>query len=777
MNLQFNCFLQYDFPEALYTLKYRVRHESGRFNSSWISKTLKTPRRDNNLLSKIQQGTNRLDFLQVSHATNFDISPLLYMRGQRRSEKEQYIYSITSLNGKDVNLNKGNVGNTINFQTKTPFAVTTKTWSNGENCQKLSEWPQSLRKTFLGLKPAKVEHLGIQSGGEFSYRINDPRLSPTMTVNISENESVLKYILTNASIRNDETFKSSLSRGNTSWNVKISGILTSCPGFFTLQVVDEVDNVKVLEQDVVVLCPAIRFKLDIRVPRNNLQDKEKLFSIFLSDNTQKLKLQLALVDKNARTSKESEMETKNQRPDIWGTLMPLFVLIGCVLLGLFALMSYAQLTHKPDNDSVDSNSDETTKTRHSGHEGKLKDENRLKKRHLILVVFFLAFRVAYSLVFSFSMAFAILTLLHGHNVQIILEYQEFVQSKIDESNAMALQMDQHREREIKRILDSTEEIQRSCDFYLGLQLQWLQYNMTCLIQENHVKMFNKLTKKIVKKATEKVKELKKAIDNRIKEFQGRARRKLQDTKESLKDYGRRVYDNGWFSLPRGAYKMKKAVGRKRRDATTNIIYQSKPNHIQEGELTSELYKKTQHAFLTRTKRSLGDSSFIRFLDFVGALDQEKLVETENKIKAKLQYVRDGLADFSEVLVAGKSPEHPLSTILMCPLRFMFKTAKEQLKRGIRKIEKEGEEWARSKAACFSGNISDFFGANYSTLDFNVTEANSEFFSERIAYAEDIEGLDGIESVSKMDKSSIIESAHGGFYFNVEKRGHYGRTSR
>ncbi|KAJ7385351.1 hypothetical protein OS493_016428 [Desmophyllum pertusum] len=349
LNLQFNCYLEYNVPKTLYTLKYRVQHDSGRFSSDWISKTLKTPPAGDQPNPMIQHGTNRLDSLEVTHSVNFDIYSLLYLRGQRASEKEPYKYSISSLEGENATLGNANAANTIEVQTKTPFSVTTRSWSDSGNCQRLSDWSNMIRKPFRDLRPAKVEHLGVQPGGQFAYHLEDPQRVPTMTVSISEEESIFKYVLTNASIRNDETFKSSLSRMNTTWNTKISGFLTSCPGFFTLEVIDEVDNVKVLEQDVVILCPETGFKVDIHVPRKSLQDKERLFSVRLSNAKQKLEFQLAVIDKGARKGKEPVKKSSDEKPNPWITLMPLFVVTGCVLLFLFALMVYAQVTHKHDD--------------------------------------------------------------------------------------------------------------------------------------------------------------------------------------------------------------------------------------------------------------------------------------------------------------------------------------------------------------------------------------------------------------------------------------------
>ncbi|KAJ7385350.1 hypothetical protein OS493_016427 [Desmophyllum pertusum] len=332
---------------------------------------------------------------------------------------------------------------------------------------------------------------------------------------------------------------------------------------------------------------------------------------------------------------------------------------------------------------------------------------------------------------------------------------------------MALRMDQHREGEAKHLLDSSEDIERSCDYFMGLQLQWLRFNMTCLIQENHLKMFHKLSKKIVRKVTEKVQKLKSQINERIDEFRAATKRKLKGTKENLKNYGKRVFDNGWFVLPRGAYEIKEVTSRKKREISQNKNYLRKQFH-HDNDTEMGFTWKSQNGLPTRRKRSIADSSLIGFLDFVGAVDQDKLVEAENNIISKLQYVKNGFADFSEVLKTGKSPEHPLSTILMCPLRFMIKSAKKQVKRGIRKLE-ESTEWAKANAACFVGNISDFFASHDSTSDpdFNDNKTESEFFSERIVY-EDVDGLDGISNVSKANRSSLIESARGGSYYNIEK---------
>ena len=764
--LTFNCVLKYDSPETLYTLRYNVRHKTGRFSSEWKSETLRAPQKDDDPVTKIQRGKTRLGPLEVVHLTNFNISPLLYLRAQRVSNEDPYQYSISNLVGGNTTLGNAFGKKTVKIQTKTPFSITTRSWSKGENCGKLSDWSKTFRNTYHDLQRANVENLGVQAGGGISYRIQDPQQLPMMTVSISKDESIFKYVLTNSNIRNDETFQSSISQANSTWKIKISGTLTSCPGFFTLQVIDEIDDHIVLEQDVVILCPETNFKLEVHVPRKNLLAKEVLFSVFLSDSNQKLKFQLAVVDKGSRKSKEPVKKYDDENPNPWITLMPVFVVTGCVLLCLFGLMIYAQVTHKPVVNNKPSRwtfiTRKSTKICKPGKtKNQPKHDNRLKRRHLILVVFFVVVRIVYSLVFTFSMAFAMLTILHGPNLKTIQEYQDFVQSKIHESNAIASRMDQHREREVKRVLDASEDIQRSCDFFLGIQLQWLRYNMSCIIQENQLKIFNKLSKKIVEKVTKKVEELKIATKKRIKEFETRTKRKLQDTVDHLTEYGRRVYDNKWFLLAKRAYQLKGKSRRKKREIAANKHNVLLKQDLIDHEISQRLH---WHATATRGKRSISDNSFIGFLDFLGVVDKYRMNEIENNIKHKVQFAKDGLADFSEVLRTGKSPEHPFTMILMCPLRFMLKAAKEQMNPRIRKINKEGKELAKSKAACIPGNFSDFFAANSSTFDYILSKAG---FSERIMF-EQGDGFNGTANSSQASKSSLIESARGGSFFNIEE---------
>ena len=81
MRLKFNCYLEHEPPSSLYTVRYRVRHVTGRpFTSQWISKTQSHHHG--------QEQTNILDSLAITH--NNKALKQYYMRAVRNNVKEGF---------------------------------------------------------------------------------------------------------------------------------------------------------------------------------------------------------------------------------------------------------------------------------------------------------------------------------------------------------------------------------------------------------------------------------------------------------------------------------------------------------------------------------------------------------------------------------------------------------------------------------------------------------------------------------------------------------------
>ncbi|KAK3733638.1 hypothetical protein QZH41_003396 [Actinostola sp. cb2023] len=752
LRLRFNCYVQHDPPSSLYTVRYRVRHQHGTpFISEWISKTQRP---------SSEQRTNILDSLEIFHSSK--IVQKYYMRAQRNSLKEKFRYSVAEMGIKRSSFVRG----TKRIQPLEPFSfhIGDKSWKNRGTCNRLEAWQSMIVSDFTNFTTPQVRHLGPTSNGDFAFEISDPASPPSMRVQISDQESILKYIFNNSVIVNDESFQSSIARKNSSWVIQLKGKLRHCPSVIGLVVIDELDNVKVIESDLLVLCPDTKFNVRVQIPRRGLEDRERLFTVFLTDSKQEYKLQAAVVDKTGKTTKEKLKETnKDTRREPWIILAPLFITTGCVLVALAAMMIYAQKTVKQAPKMEIASADGWVWVEDSNKQNK--DKNRLKRRHLILVVFVVVVRVVYSLVFTFSMAFAILTLLHADNMKIINDYRAFVQRKVDASKSTALRMDQFREKEIKSSVDQAEDVQKACDYHLGVQLKWLQYNMSCTLQTNHLKMFNKISEKVIDKVTAEVKVLEQKVKSKMRAFSESTRHKLSSLKDEVENYGRRVYDNKWFLLPKGAYQLVK--GRKKRaiDRETQQIPE-----LTSRSQGSDFQIDREVRVLSRVRRSFSGNTFIGFLDFVGVLDQNRLSHLEKSINEKIESMTTSFNHFKKAMASGTPPFLPISAGMLCPVRFLGKTVKgglqKGLKLGLKGICEKSQDGIQKDGACLSVNISNFCSSQ-DVDDIFSKNKKLDSSSQRV-YFEKATGVDSEHNVSAVSKSSVIEGAQGNSHYNVEK---------
>ena len=490
--------------------------------------------------------------------------------------------------------------------------------------------------------------------------------------------------------------------------------------------------------------------------------QERLFTVYLSDSEKQLKLQLAVVAGGRRNARKAIKRKKDSKRNPWTVLFPLFSVIGSVLVVLILLMIYAQMAAPKKSKSKSRSAGWSWvkvsfkgKTKYRGTLTCSNNPNRLCGRHLILVVIVVVARVTFSLVFSFSTVYASLTVLHSHNVDIVLEFRQFVRNKTSESSTIALEMDQFREREIKSHLDHGEGIQKSCDHFLSEQMNHLRFKMRCSIQANYLRMFNKLSKKVTEKLTEGMTELKRKLRQKVDAYQTRVKEKMDDIKQRIADYAEQVYKNGWFSLPRTSFAI--TNGREKREM---LLDYNKENEKAEQRFSSSsnLYSLPN----VRRKRALSDSKFIRFLDFIGVLDVERFKELEESISRKTRFLKNGFSDLSQALKTGKSPTHPLSTVLLCPFRYMKEKTKENLKDTLQDLRDNPH--AKDLPPCLIVNMSSFFALN-------GTEDNGESlrfwnsFSEKI-YFEDMQNL--VRNISSANKSSLLEAQKQGLFFNIEK---------
>ncbi|XP_048584052.1 uncharacterized protein LOC5508744 [Nematostella vectensis] len=763
LRLHFNCYLEHEEPTSLYTIRYRIREARGRFSSRWVRITI-----DSTRIGKIKRndqsaGTNFLDFIEITHDNNINLGPEIFLKANRNDTRKEFQYQVSDMSyigGPPL----GRGSHSRKIQPVTPFSVHVSNgfWQDRGTCNKLNSWKKYLRNDFSSIATSEVKHLGNGRFAEIRYKIGNATYPPTLTFKISDKMPILKFISNEETFKNDKHFRSSINRTNTSWMITLKGRLSACPSVIGLKVIDEIDRVKVVESDLLFLCPEQKFNFKIDIPRKGLDDKERLFSVYLTDSLQEYKLQIAVVDKMTRNARSGlKGKGTDKRRDPWKVLTPLFVITGCVVMGLVVLIVYAQIT-APKGPEMRRAWGGYVWVKQKSDSKIPKDPNRLKRRHMILVIFVVTVRTVYSLVFNFSMALALLTLLHAKNLEIIGDYRSFVQSKVNQGRSMALRMDQFREQEIKSSVDQSNDVQRSCDYYLEVQRKWLYYNMSCALQGNNIKMFNKLTRKIIERVTDEVDILEKKVKGTIHSFSESTKQRVRNLKEDIELYGRRVYDNNWFGLPRTAYNFKGNYKNKRRKRgiSENFMQITALSHMAEQQHNRRIERALRVS--SRMRRSFSSNKFIDFLDYVGAVDKNGLADLEKNINEKLDELKAGFADFKAAMASGRPPTHPLSTALLCPLRYMSQSAKTGLKSSISSIC--SFQGYQGEVHCASVNISAFCSSEDADELFGENSTDSSKDSQRIFFEE----TDGESPKNISDNGSIITSDQCGRHYNVEQ---------
>lgn len=162
----------------------------------------------------------------MTHSTK--AAKQFYMKAVRNSNKEQFKYSVAEMGTNEANpIDQSGVTKKIQPQQPFLFQVENKSWKKRSTCYQLENWQSMMTGDFANFSKPQVEHLGVSKAGAFAYNVVDSL--PSLLVKISKKESILKYILNDSIIINDESFQSKIERKNSSWVIQLKGMLRQCP--------------------------------------------------------------------------------------------------------------------------------------------------------------------------------------------------------------------------------------------------------------------------------------------------------------------------------------------------------------------------------------------------------------------------------------------------------------------------------------------------------------------------------------------------------------------
>ena len=617
---RFNCYLKRKTPNKIFEILHRVKIPSSKIKTNWFRVT--SPQLVKG--QKIQLG-----FFEVEYENTTFLPDNIILSGQTATKGRSNEYKFKILVLKDIPERDANASRTeFTFMPSDSSLFLLRNWRDVSNCNFLSRWRKYLKQPKLSLDDFKVKKIG-NIGKHFAYKING-KLNPTVIkLSLLNGISVLKKF---AKVSHITTLNSTLSGDHSYWRIDITGNITACPGFIKLSILEKTTMLLVLKQDVLVLCPLKYFHVAAAIPKEKFHPfyKARVFIAYLFDGThvyetrmeKRIEIRVNNFIHTARSNKQSTLFDYR----ILAKFDAISIVTGVFLLGLIALVLFSCMFRPIKR----------AKARGKREQQEPAEEERLICRHLLPISFLVAIRVAYSFVLTISFIIILFNMVNKSDLDVLKDFDAFVKLKINQSNQIALALDQFRESEIKIMTDKAAFIECACDYHIGRIMRNMRDNMTALVQMHDLISFDKVSEILVRAMLNRF-HIIRVIDAKIRHYKDTIHRSIAEIEGTLVRYAYKVFTNEWFAIPRAVY------GRWR------------------------------------------DANGLNFLASIKAFDIRLYYRIKSRILRELEKAKTQLSA-TNIIKRIKKPLYPLVNVLLAPVRNMKRKVKNAVQDRVNKLK-------------------------------------------------------------------------------------------
>ena len=344
-----------------------------------------------------------------------------------------------------------------------PFGINSGSWGR-LNCSKvdLDELVvlgkpysvHSFTRPFTHLRNVEVNRFDMEHNitkiGNL-YKTHQRGAKKFLTFRMPANRSVFRYFYPKTKILNDHTLNGDLYSNRTFWTIRVSGKLSSCPGYFTIKLYDQ-DNLKTLiyHYDLAINDnKKCKFSVSLHLPskgKTNILDK--MFIMYLENGKQIIKLLLVSpkrIPKLAAPIHIDKVDTKKLQK----ILSPLSIAAGVMLLLLVILIIYGYRTKPKD----------------AFHRDR---DNALHFRHVLFVIWFVGARLAKTFLVTIAFLSYVFVIIHHKNYQTLKMYPSF--KKLEDMAFVREfhEMEVHRVKELQRQAILLTKGKRHCEMKMKM---------------------------------------------------------------------------------------------------------------------------------------------------------------------------------------------------------------------------------------------------------------------------------------------------------------------
>lgn len=338
--------------------------------------------------------------------------------------------------------------------------------------------------------------------------------------------------------------------------------MTDCPTYLSITINSRIDLEELFRYDLLILCPT-DFYIQFTVP-NWGGHPDKTFDIHLEDAQHSYYIYLTqMIFEEQRMETNPERISQVQAGDRMSVAVTVYAIVGgvtsiCLVL-LFFVYMYSEFSKKkvlqgaytaPKAPSVYTDQGSIQEDQSSSICSPI---HSLSQGQTCFIGIYIIFRIVYSLIFTFTVFFAILMLLVEADFKNLSTIKTFQGLKQNSSADLAGKINQYGQTELLRQGELVTSMQGACSHYIGELFTSMAEEMDNITSSQHLADMHGNYSSISYFMHQRVQKILEKYQSRIDEFRQAYNSNVSFTVEpSMTHYShylRDIFINDWFSFP------------------------------------------------------------------------------------------------------------------------------------------------------------------------------------------------------------------------------------
>ena len=343
--------------------------------------------------------------------------------------------------------------------------------------------------------------------------------------------------------------------------------MTACPAFLRITINNRLDLDEIFRHDLLILCPA-QFNVTFRIP-NWGQHPDKTFDVHFEDSRRTYDVYLTHMRfEQQHVAVTTAAARRGRLPETSGVVFAVaLAVVGCFFLVCLVLYVNVQTSRsaakKPRAPSVYS----SCKQVESNGAYATSTMKRFNHRRNALIAVYVLMRLAYSIVFTFTVFFSLLTLFVWPDCTQLSAVGNFQQQLFNRSVSVAADVDRYSRTEMLAQTRLVNDMQRACGHYIDDLIQSLARQMeTLLFHQRSPDAFrtqSTVSRLIQTRMTTLTEEYESEIANFTRAYKARVDDEVTPVFARYKKYLQNLLRNDWLTFPQRLFNQSATSGKRR----------------------------------------------------------------------------------------------------------------------------------------------------------------------------------------------------------------------